>query len=561
MGQRGELTSRNEFALFEAYLDPMFIIDSDGDIVRYNGAMLERMGVQQRAGFNLYTYVPETSCSELRVLLSRSLEGQTCELETSFRFDQESYTTVDMKLIPFDDYKKRYIYVVLRDKTELKRAEVLVRHVTYYDTLTNLPNRMMFQIELTRELSECQSRSGSFALVLVQVDRFRHITDSLGYNAADLLLKEAADRLRGCLKETDHLSRIGTCEFAVILKRGPGLEEVRQLIERIRSRLLLPLRIDQMETVMTASIGSSVYPEDGSDVDSLLRYASMIQSSSSDLPERVGQQERDQYTYLAQRRMMLDNDLRKALTVGELELHYQPQYDIRSNRLIGVEALLRWRHPQHGLIPPCDFIPLAEETGLIVPIGEWVLRTACIQAQQWREAGCPDLTISVNLSVKQLQATNLIGSVYGILKETGLDPSALELEITESIAMHDVQRMIRKLHELKNLGIRISMDDFGTGYSSLHYLTKFPLHKLKIDQSFVRGISADSDNAVIVQTIVSMARHLNLDVLAEGVETSEDLSYLQGLSCTSAQGYYFSKPITAEQFELLLCDQRTCVTV
>jgi diguanylate cyclase (GGDEF)-like protein len=464
---------------------------------------------------------------------------------------------LSLRLIPVETSGEQFVYLVMRDVTDQKRALQLIEHMAYHDTLTGLPNRTMFQIQLTRMIAASYNKSTEqhFAILLINIDRFQIVSDSLGHNLADLLLKQVSERMQILVGSEHTVSRMGNHEFAVLFK---GIESTSAIVEkarRIHEKLMSPFVIRDREIVVVGNIGLAFYPQDGLDMNGLLLHAATVQAMEKENGEGMYTLQHEDFTTNALKRLELEHDLRKALERDEFKLFYQPQYAIQNNELIGTEALIRWFHPKHGMVSPAEFIPLAEETGLIVPIGEWVLRTACLQNKRWQNAGYENLSISVNLSLRQFQKQHLIGDIVKILKETGLDSKYLELEITESMAMDNVERVISKLNELRDLGIHISMDDFGTGYSSLQYLRKLPLHKLKIDQSFIRGINDDPDNAAIVTTIIAMAKHLRLEVVAEGVETAEDLHFLLQQKCQHAQGYFFSKPLPAEQFELLLSKQ------
>jgi diguanylate cyclase (GGDEF)-like protein len=410
----------------------------------------------------------------------------------------------------------------------------------------------MFQIELTRRMAAYVTERETFSVLVMRLDRLQVVTDSLGHNAGDLLIKKVSERMEQLLEPGDHISRIGSNEFAMLYTAPSRPEKEVEKLGYLYKQLTVPYEVYEEELYLQIRFGSARYPRDGSDMTSLLRNASNTRSVVEERDLTWFQPEQAAPSQEALNRLSLENDLRKALDRGEFEVFYQPQFDIISDRLVGVEALIRWRHATRGLVSPAEFIPAAEETGMIVPIGDWVLRTACMQWKSWSDAGYGELTVSVNLSLRQFQKHNMIGDVFKIVKETGMNPAYLEFEITESMAMDNMDRVIRKLNELRNLGIRIAMDDFGTGYSSLNYLKKIPIQKLKIDQSFIRDISSDSESAAIVSTIISMAKHLKLEVIAEGVETAEDLEFLQQKQCGQAQGYFFSRPLPVSELEAIL---------
>jgi len=542
--------------LFELSADAMLIVDSEG-IVRHANA-----GFSQLTGYDAEAFVwaklgsmlePDRSF-RLDEQLRRALGDEPADIETEMRHRSGHSLQVHLRFIPAPIMDVAVLFVVLKDITEQKLAAQLIEHMAYHDTLTGLPNRTLFQIQLTQTLANAGSEQppAPFALMLINLERFQIINESLGLNWGDLLLKQVSERLQRFEGGVDLICRLGNYEFAVLYKKLTDQQQVVEDAKQIQQRLMAPFVVYDRELIIPGHIGVAFYPQDGTDMNSLMRHASKVQSEEKENGQGLYRLSQDRLAANPLQRLELEHDMRKALERGEFELRYQPQYDIRSNRLIGMEALLRWNHPKHGMIPPAQFIPLAEETGLIVPIGDWVVRTACKHNMGWQKAGLPQLTVSVNLSVRQLQKHNLVGETMAAIEESGLDPRYLELEITESMAMDNVEQVIQKLNELKRFGIRISMDDFGTGYSSLHYLKKIPIHKLKIDQSFIKDITTDSDSAAIVAAIIAMANHLKLEVVAEGVETEQDLQFLLRQNCAHAQGYYFSKPLTFADFERLL---------
>ncbi|WP_172844405.1 putative bifunctional diguanylate cyclase/phosphodiesterase [Tumebacillus algifaecis] len=432
--------------------------------------------------------------------------------------------------------------------TDRKLAEERLQHIAYYDVLTSLPNRTRFEDRLQLEMTRAQSRSQPLAVLLLDLDRFKYINDSLGHCIGDELIRAVAERLKTCVDEKVIVSRIGGDEFTLIL---PGLhsQDAGQVAEMILQRMAAPFVIEQHELFVTCSIGISFFPEQGSDLTTLIKHAELAMYRAKELGRNNHQFYATSMNEDALQKLSLERFLRKALGLNEFVLFYQPQVNVKSGKIFGFEALLRWKHPILGMVSPATFIPLAEETGLIVPIGEWVLESACRQIKGWHEAGNPHLTVAVNLSARQFQQDNLVEMVERVLAETGVEPQCLELEITESVTMYDVERAIMILHELKNLGIRISLDDFGTGYSSLSYLKHFPIHTLKIDQSFVRDITTDADDAAIATSVIALAHSLNRQVVAEGVETEAHLRYLAAHGCVEMQGYHFSGPLPAQEIE------------
>jgi diguanylate cyclase (GGDEF)-like protein len=427
-----------------------------------------------------------------------------------------------------------------------RRVEEMIRHQASHDVLTGLPNRMLFNDRMFLTLASAHRRAELVAVVFLDLDRFKTINDSLGHAIGDQLLQQVAQRLRSCLREVDIIARWGGDEFTLLLPQIACAEDAAKAAQRILDALNTPFGFEEQELHITASIGIALAPYDGEDAETLLKHADTAMY-------RAKQQGKNHYQFYAPtmntqalEQLVLENNLHKALERGEFRLHYQPQVDLKTGQLIGMEALIRWQHPELGLVPPDQFIPLAEETGLIVPIGEWVLGTACAQNRAWQLAGLTPLRIAINLSARQFQQQNLVATIAQVLQETQLDPHFLELEITESLVMQDVDFTISVLQELQDMGVYISMDDFGTGYSSLGSLMYFPLDALKIDQSFIRNLTANPSNMAIITSVIALGHGLNLKVIAEGVETLEQLEFLRSANCDAMQGYLLSRPLSPD---------------
>lgn len=440
----------------------------------------------------------------------------------------------------------------LEDITGRRKAEQTLQHQAYHDALTGLPNRMLLNDRLTLTLAHAHRSQQMVALLFLDLDRFKKINDTLGHNVGDRLLQAVAKRLTALVREGDTVARMEGDEFILLLPGIARAEDVARIARRILEAFKHPWMLDGQELHITASIGIALYPGDGEDAETLLKNAGIAMY-------RAKKQGRNNYQLYNQimnvrttKRLALGNSLRHALEREEFVVYYQPQVNISTGEITGVEALVRWQHPDLGLLSPAEFIPLAEETGLIIPIGEWVLRTACAQNKAWQDAGYRPVTVTVNISARQFQQQNLVETVGRVLKETGLDPHYLVLEITESAAMQNADLTIATLRSLKEIGIHISIDDFGTGYSSLSYLKYFPLDTLKIDGSFVQDLTTDPNNAAIVTAIITMAHSLKLKVIAEGVETQEQFTFLKQQKCDGIQGYLFSEPLPAGAFEKML---------
>ncbi len=447
---------------------------------------------------------------------------------------------------------------VSHDITDYKRKVEQINHLAYHDALTGLPNRHLFHDRLIQSLAHAHLHQESLAILFIDMDRFKNVNDSLGHNIGDELLKKIARRLEECIREGDTLARLGGDEFIVLLPTV-FLQQVERIARRILEEMKAPFIIDGFELFISASIGVSMYPNDGIDQDTLIKNADTAMYQAKELGKNTYQFYTLAMSTQSFAKLEMESYLRKAIERNELVVYYQPQIDLMNQQLIGMEALVRWKHPKLGMVSPGKFIPLAEETGLIVPVGEWVLRTACKQAKQWHDQGIWPLKMSVNMSVRQFQQQNIVALVAAVLEDTKISPSSLELEITESI-LQNIDMIMPQLEKLKKLGVQISIDDFGTGYSSLNYLKNFPVDTLKIDQSFIRDIYCDPRNATIVMTIIAMAQTLQMNVIAEGVETEEQLRFLIQQQCDGAQGYYFSPPIPAEEIWTRFPDMRRPVS-
>ncbi|OIP08014.1 MAG: hypothetical protein AUK53_10800 [Betaproteobacteria bacterium CG2_30_59_46] len=492
---------------------------------------------------------------ELRRAIREQREGRA--VLRNYRKDGSMFWN-ELLVAPVRDEagKVTHFVGIQNDVTERKRYESQLEHQANYDTLTGLPNRNLLQDRLGQTLAYVRRHERELALLFIDLDYFKNINDSLGHNAGDRLLKLVAVRLAGCVREGDTVSRQGGDEFVVILSDVAAEEDATLVTQKILHAMSEPFDVDGRELYVTCSIGIALYPKDGGDSETLLKNADAALYRAKDLGRNNAQFYAAEMNLKAMERLTLEDGLRHALEHNEFVVHYQPQVDLRTGEIIGMEALVRWQHPEQGLVSPARFIPVAEESGLIVPLGEWVLRTACIQNKAWQRAGLRPISVAVNLSARQFRQPNLVEVVVGILRETGLDPAHLELEVTESLVMQNVEVTIATLGRLKAMGIKLSIDDFGTGYSSLSYLKRFPIDTLKIDQSFVRDITTDPDDAAIAKTIISMAHDLQLRVIAEGVETEEQKSFLQQRHCDEMQGYFFSRPVPAEDFEVLLRERK-----
>ncbi|AQR68481.1 response regulator receiver protein [Janthinobacterium sp. LM6] len=461
---------------------------------------------------------------------------------------------------------------LVRDISERKRTEEQIRRLAYCDSLTGIPNRQAFLETLERELARSKEHDKKFAVLFMDLDAFKRINDTLGHDVGDHLLKVVSERLRETIRPSDlvlraehefettfggsNLARLGGDEFTILIPDLERVEDALNVAHRVKEAMRRPFMIEGHEIFVTASIGISLYPEDGEDCNSLLKYADTAMYHAKNCGKNNAKLYSSSLTMEIMSHVKMEVGLRKALQNNELYLLYQPQIDVPSTQIVGVEALIRWRHPERGIISPTEFIPLAEETGLIVPIGEWVLRTACNQAKAWQSDGGRAIRMAVNLSAKQFKDENLMQIVLSVLADTGLDARLLELELTEGTLMDDARATMVTLEQLRGIGVYLSIDDFGTGYSSMNYLKRFDVRALKIDKSFIAGLPQDTENAAITRAIIAMAHGLKMVVVAEGVETDEQLLMLEEYGCDMAQGYFLGHPSPHDTITAMLARQR-----
>ncbi len=474
-----------------------------------------------------------------------------CIDETSPRYFESRSVPIELSSIGIysidEENHKEFVgtYGVARDITERKQAEELIKYQLYHDLLTNLPNRTLFRDRLNMAMAQSKRSGKKLAILFLDMDRFKVINDSLGHFVGDELLQAVAQRLRSELREADTLARVGGDEFNLLIPEINDIQDARNLAEKILRITAEPFVIKNEEIYISFSIGISIYPSDGDTKDALIKNADIAMY-------KVKSAGKNGYAFYAEnmkgdfsQSLDIENGLRRAISTGELQLYYQPQYDILNGKIVGVEALVRWNHPQKGLIQPNEFINVAEESGLIIPLGEWVLRRACEDIKRWMDEESVRLSLSVNISVQQLEMEQFVAKTLKIIKRLQLPRNILELEITEHAIMQDMDKAIDTLSQLSNKGIRIAIDDFGTGYSSLGYLQTLPINTLKMDRSFVQGIKSKGDNSII-NAIIAMAKGLNLDLIAEGVETQPQVDHLMSAGCHLAQGFFYSLPLPEE---------------
>jgi diguanylate cyclase (GGDEF)-like protein/PAS domain S-box-containing protein len=544
-------------AVIDAEPECVKVMTADGTVLQMNAAglaMIEARDPAQVIGKPLWDLLAPEYREPFRSFTANILRGNKGKMEfeiIGFKGTHRWMETHSVRL-PDDRGGMPRMLSITRDITERKQTDRRLKQLAHYDSLTDLPNRVQFIDHLERAMAEADRHERLLGVVFLDLDSFKYINDSLGHEKGDLLLREVAQRLSGAVRRGDTVARLSGDEFALVLADMRHVNDAVYVAEKILDVFRQSFRIAGHELFVTASMGITLYPFDDHNAQDLVRNADVAMYRAKETGKNNYQFYMAEMTAKATERLSLENDLRTALGQGELSLYYQPIVDVKTGRIVGMEALLRWKHPTRGMISPALFIPLAEETGLIIPIGAWVLRTACEQCRAWQKLGFASLHVAVNLSARQFHQKDLPAFIYGVLQETGLNPGALGLELTEGLVMQQAEASVNTLRELKAMDFRISIDDFGTGYSSLSYLKRFPIDVLKIDQSFVRDIPTDPDDAAIAITIITMAHTLGLKVVAEGVETEQQLNFLREHLCDAMQGYYFSKPLPPEQFEDLL---------
>ncbi len=552
-----EIRLQESEALFRLFMDNLpggaFIKDEEGRFVFANEYMYKFFGYKDLEGKKLSDFLPK------KIAQDKELKERMVIFQQEPSADEEGYV---------DSFKKRYIFKTYRfpiikgsekmvggislDITKQKEFERKLNFLAHYDTLTALPNRILFQDRLKHAIASAKRRKRKVALMFLDLDNFKTVNDTLGHDYGDMLLIEISKRLKGILREQDTVSRLGGDEFTVILEDLKDDSFSSIVAKKIIEAISKPVKLKDKTVYVGVSIGISVYPDDGEDMEDLIKNADMAMYQAKESGKNNFKYFTEDMNKESYKRLVITNDLRDAIKNNELYLLYQPKVDLKRHRIEGAEALVRWTHKEFGNIPAPQFIEIAEESQLILDLGEWVLREACKEAKRWSKKGFRDVKIAVNFSIKQLSQFSIVETIKKILLETKIDPSLLEIEIVENVLMENVQKVERSLNALRKFGITVAIDDFGTGYSSLSYLKKLPIHTLKIDKSFVQDVPHKKDDAQIVSTIISMGQKLGLEVIAEGVETKEQMEFLKSQNCYLMQGYYFSEPIRASEFEDML---------
>jgi len=490
------------------------------------------------------------------VRASHDIELRLLCKDTSLPYRYFESRSITIELNAMGMYQKKHsgddkgffgTYGVARDISERKRAEEIINFQLYHDLLTNLPNRALFRDRLNLAISQARRQDSQLAVMFLDMDRFKVINDSLGHLAGDQLLQAVAGRLTTCLRDSDTLARVGGDEFNLLIPDIAGREDAVMIATKIFDQLKQPVQLEGHEVFVSFSIGIALFPQDGASMEVLIKNADMAMYHTKSHGKNGYEFFSDNMKGLFQQQLSMENSIRRALDGNQFELFYQPQMEVSSGRICGMEALLRWHHPERGLLLPDDFIPLSEESQLIIRIGNWVLEAACRELRKWIKAGLDDIILAVNISAAQLEQQGFVDGILEKLKRYGVSGNRLELEITENVLMHDMDKAVSKLRKLAAHGVRVAVDDFGVGYSSLGYLKSLPLNTLKIDRSFISEIRSSQDRNSIVTAIIAMARELNLEIVAEGVENQGQMDYLRALNCCKAQGYLLGYPVSAKE--------------
>ncbi|MFL6654177.1 MAG: EAL domain-containing protein, partial [Sulfurifustis sp.] len=558
---RAEADMRKLSGAIEQTADCVMITDRDGTIEYVNAAFERTTGYTAAEAVGQKPSMLKSGVhgeSFYERLWTAILAGETfSDVFVNRKKDGEVYYE-EKTISPLRDSGGRVTHFIAtgRDITERMQAQERLQHIAHHDALTGLPNRVLFLDRLNQALLRAQWQKRVVGVMFLDLDRFKNINDTLGHDTGDALLKAMAARLKGCVRASDSVARLGGDEFAVLLEDVAHAEDISTIAGKMLGAFTLPFAIQGHELFISASIGISMYPTDGTTPATLLKNADAAMYRAKDLGKNNYQFYSADMSAAAFERLTLESSLRRALEREEFVLHYQPQIDLTTGDVVAVEALIRWQHPEFGLLAPTQFISIAEETGSIVPVGEWVARKAMVQVRRWREAGMKELRAAVNVSGRQFNEPHFVDMIAHLLEETGLPPDALELEITESVIMKNAEKTVARLRALHAMGVRFAIDDFGTGYSSLSYLRRFAIHTLKVDKSFIRDITADSGDVEIVKTIIMMARGLKLSVIAEGVETREQLVFLKSHGCHAVQGNLVARPLPAERLNERLVSGR-----
>ncbi len=566
-----ELVQTNEemYAIFQAIPDQLFHFSEDGVVISYQSGRKEHyyLTAEKLINKSIFDILRKDIAEMFLKAINEAIKNKSV---INFEFvvvHEHKIYYYETRVMPI---KSMQVVALIRDITERKLAEDQIAFLAYHDGLTGLPNNLLFKERLEQGLAHAERNNTMLAVLFLDLDRFKLINDSMGHDVGDQLLQATADRLIEGVRRTDSVAmnvstsltssvssassvaRLGGDEFTIMIEDAENSQTVARVASRLIDVVSKPLMLSGTEVYTSTSIGIAIYPDDGKTVDVLLKNADAAMYHAKDQGRNNFQFFTESMNQASIERMAVESNLRKAILNKELCLYYQPQVSVITGQLVGLEALLRWKHPEKGFISPAVFVPVAEETGLIMEIGEWVVKEACRQGAAWATAGFKPVQISVNLSAKQLKDERLHEMVNGILQDTGMNPRFLGVELTESAIILDPNMALQRLEKIKSLGVKLSLDDFGTGYSSLSYLKRFPIDTLKIDQAFIRDVNADHEDAALVKAIIAMAHGLGMDVVAEGVELQEQLEFLGINGCDTIQGYLFSRPVPVADIETML---------
>jgi len=541
--------------IVEASNDAIFSIALDDTITSWNKGAEKIFGFSAKEiiGQPIFTLLPPERYDERAEILQSILKGEElCHFETTQlkKDGNEIYVSLSTSPILAANGKIIGNSVIARDVTERRNMEAIIRHQAHHDTLTDLPNRQLFMDFLDRELAQARRSDTRLALLFLDLNGFKQINDTMGHDCGDRLLQEVAHRLRACIRESDIVARLGGDEFTVLMPDLSHSDDVGIVVKKILSVFERPFKLDAVTVDASTSIGVCMFPDDGKDAEDLIKKADIAMYDAKGTGKNAYQFYNAEINARTMIRQQMEGFLRQSVGKGELELLFQPLVRSATRAIIGAEALLRWRHPEQGVLRPGQFLTIAEESGAIIPIGDWVLRKACEQARRWNEAGYP-LNISVNLSNRQFHQSNLIAKTASILKETGLNPQQLDFEVTEETIMADIDFSLSNMHSLQEMGVNIAIDHFGSGCSSLHWIKKMPTHRVKIDKSFIQNMLIEPDDLAVVNAVIAMAHNLKMEVVANGVETEEQWTVIQRNGCDQIQGYVISAPLPAVGFERL----------
>lgn len=566
------LKESNEFLtkIMENDTNGILVVTPQEQILLVNQALISISGYGREALLGINSFI-DLVCEEEREHIRDQLRGLILNQAASFTFETSIQRPDGSRRLLscraaaiMKENEVHTIVISLEDITVRKESEARIRQMAYFDSLTNLPNRTLFSSEMEHAIAYAKRYGTSFGLLVIDIDNFKRINDTLGHNCGDQLLQRVAERLVNCVRKSDYLSRpaieeakevvarLGGDEFTILLTCFNHEEDAAKVATRIIAKTARPYQLDEHEVFVTLSIGIATYPGDGTSQDLLFRNADTAMYHAKSMGKNTFQFYRTSMNESALKRLNLENALYKALEQNEFRLHYQPQIDMQTGTIVGLEALLRWIHPDLGIVSPLEFISIAEENGLIVPITEWVLTEACRQNRAWQDQGLPALKMAVNISTQIFKQKNLPEMIAATLEATGLDPQFLEIEITESLMLHNVAGTIQILKQVRDMGVSISIDDFGTGYSSFSYLKQLPVHAIKIDRSFIMDLPHNPEDIAIVKAIIATSHSLSLKVIAEGVETVEQREFLAAHNCDEYQGYLFAKPLCAGDISSLL---------